>query len=213
MADTSAAKSLFGKALGLFVEVDEPTAQPAATAPATARPGTTSAPVNAIDPEMVATLQKIIDSRKTPYTALLEASQKLATVIPDETQRLKAAFVTVSGDRSLNDIVKAIDVHISDLGGQDMRFKQTSEAQVKTKVGAKRAQVETLVAEGERNKAEIERLTARNAEIAAQATNLSSEADTDEREIQQVAARFEAAVSYLVNNLTATKQHLSSVLS
>jgi outer membrane murein-binding lipoprotein Lpp len=214
MADTSAARGFFKAALNVFVETDDDKATPtAATAPVTARPSTTSAPVSAVDPDMVATLQKVIDSRKTPYTALLEASQKLASVIPDETQRLKAAFVTVSGDRSLGDIVKAIDVHVSDLEGQVMRFRQTTAAQISTKVGAKRAQVETFTAEAERNKTEIDRLTARNVEIGTQVQTLTAQADADEQEIGAVETRFEAAVTFLTNNLTATKQHLSSVLS
>jgi len=215
MADTSAAKGFFKAALNVFVETDDDKASPAATAPVTARPSTTSAPVSVsvVDPDMVATLQKVIDSRKTPYTALLEASQKLASVIPDETQRLKAAFVTVSGDRSLSDIVKAIDVHVSDLEGQVMRFRQTTAAQISTKVGAKRAQATSFSTEIESNKGEIDRLNARNNDLASQVQTLTAQADADEQEIGAVETRFEAAVTFLTNNLTATKQHLSSVLS
>ena len=213
MADTSAAKGFFKAALNVFVETDEDKAQPAATASVTARPSTTSAPVSAVDPDMIASLQKVIDSRKTPYTALLEASQKLASVIPDETQRLKAAFVTVSGDRSLGDIVKAIDIHVSDLEGQVMRFRQTTAAQISTKVGAKRAQATSFSTEIESNKGEIDRLNARNNDLASQVQTLTVQADADEQEIGAVQARFETAVTFLTNNLTATKQHLSSVLS
>ena len=213
MADTSAARGFFKAALNVFVETDDDKLAPAVATVSVTRQGTTAGSVNAIDPDMLASLQKVIDSRKTPYTALLEASQKLAAVIPDETQRLKAAFVTGSGAGSLGDIVKAIDVHISDLGGQSMRFKQTSEAQVSTKVSAKRSQATTLTAEADRNKVEIDRLHARNVEITAQAQAFMTQAEAEEMEIQQVQARFEATVTFLTTNLTTTKQHLSSVLS
>jgi len=218
MADVPAVKGLFSKALGLFVETDDPPTQPAAPSLQVKAKAIVQGP--SIDSEMYATLQKVIENRKTPYTALLEASQRLATVIPDETQRLKAAFVTISGDRSLADITKAIDVHISDIEGQAIRFKQTSETQIKAKAGSKRKAIEAFTVEAadatsqiEHARVEIDRLTARTTEISTQVQLLTQEADAAEQEIKDVQARFEASVDALVDHLSATKQHLSSVLS
>jgi chromosome segregation ATPase len=203
--------SFMKKALGSIIEFDAPAQQPQTAAPVPIT-GPSAAPVlgaGLYDATMLETLQKVVISRKTPYTALVESAAKLATVIPDETQRLKAAFVTI-----------AIDVHCSDLSGQLARFNQSSDVQVQQKAGALRSQAKTLTDEVARNVAEatqinarLAALAARNAEASSQAAVLNQQADTAEAEVKAVTSRFEATVTYAINDLKQKQRQLSTVLS
>lgn len=215
--------SLFKKVLGTVVEFDEDKSQAAAPAVAsTAVPAGATVTTSVYDAEMLETLNKVVTGRKTSYTALVETSAKLSAVIPDETQRLKAAFVTIAGDgqRSLGDVIKAIDVHVSDLEGQLTRFSQSSDLQLKQKSGALRAQAQTLQHEVEANLNEIATLTARiasltqrNQEASGQASELARQADAAESEVKAVTERFSRTVQYAVADLQRKKQQLSTVLS
>lgn len=215
--------SIFKKVLDQIVVFDEtkeptqPTPPPAAVQPAKDwKPGATQ--VMTYDATMLDQLNAVIVGRKSAYNTLLESSQKLASLIPDETTRIKAAFATLDG-RSFVDISSAIDVHVSDLELQRNRFKQTTEQQVAQRVGSLRqtaAKCATTIEACNRRLAEItqeaERLQQQIAEAKAQGAQAESDANAAEVEIRNVEARFNATVDYAVKDLTFKKQNLSTVL-
>lgn len=223
-SDQAAGASFFGalkKGASLFVQFDEPEAAQTPTTFKTApRPvGSTSAPSTSYDPAMLSSLSKAIMARKTPYTALLEASQKLEKVIPDETMRIKAAFATL-GDRSAPEVIQAIDVHVADLEGERLRFKQASERNVKDKSGTVRAAATAKESQLANNTARIQQLRDEanqleqvNHNLTVDVSQLVTQADAAEADIRAVEARFNATVDFLKKDLASKKSGLDALLS
>ncbi|MES2018001.1 MAG: hypothetical protein V4484_16050 [Pseudomonadota bacterium] len=207
-ADPSA--SLGSKILGLFVDVDTSPKAPTVTGMAPKA----AAPVS-INQQMLATLREKITSRSTAYVTLIEAAQRLASVIPDEATRMKAAFAMVSGEgiRSVASITQAIDVHIADLEGERMRFKQASDLQTNVKSAALRKQAETLATQTDCMQTEIARLQADVVKNTAQCRDLTMQADQADTEITSIAAAFDRSVDFLKADLAAKKAALSSILN
>jgi len=221
--------SSIGKTLlGMFVETeDEPTpptlqaAAPIAPTPQSQATASVSIPAM-IDQEMVNTLQAVINGRKTAYTALLEASERLRNVIPDDVTRIKAAYAMISGDgqRSLESITQAIDVHVNDVTGEVMRFKQASEQALSTKVSALRASVSNIKATNDSRQQSIANLQQQIVALqqsitsdSTKSTELSTQADAAELEIKGVADKFVAAAEFIKTDLSSKKAQLSTVLS
>ena len=170
---------------------------------------------------MLEALQKTINSRKTAYTALLEAASKLTNVIPNETQRIQAAFAMISGDgRTLNNVIQSLDVHIADLESERMRFKATSDKQVSERCGAKTLSATALRESIKASQAEIDQLTQRIGTLTAQihendlkAADLERQAAADESEIRTVEDRFNNTVEFAKSDLANKKQQLATVLA
>lgn len=222
--------SLGKKFLGLFIDTEStpdptPTAPQRPQGPPAVASGNIRPPVSAgssIDQEMLAALQKKITARSSPYVTLMEAAQRLATVIPDEPTRLRAAFAMVAGDgnRSVPSITQAIDVHIADLEGERIRFKNASEEQTSSKSTALRNQAASLLAQSAANTSQIERLQEEIKKLqdtlvknAALTTDLNTQAEAAEASIKAVAMAFDRTVDFVKNDLTAKKLSLSSLLS
>ncbi len=234
------------KILGLFVETDEareeagsaqaqtraharPPAKASPTTPAVVSVSGSGSSVasNAtaaasVDPEMLATLQKKINARSTPYVTLVDTAQRLVGVIPDEATRLKAAFAMVCGDgsRSAASIAQAIDVHLADLEGERIRFKNVSNDQMVGMAADLRKQASALVAQGASNTAEVERMQAAIASLqsamaknAAQARELTAAADKSEADIKAVCLAFDRAVEFVKSDLVGKKAALSALLA
>ncbi len=215
------ATSLGSKILGMFVDIEVSPQAPAGTgaAPKTAVAVSGSGSLNQ---QMLATLREKIASRSTAYVTLIDAAQRLASVIPDETTRLKAAFAMVSGEgiRSVASITQAIDVHIADLEGERIRFMQASAAQTNVKSAALRKQAEDLAAQSagssaqiERLQTEIARLQADSVKNTAQRRELTMQADQADTEITALSAAFDRSVDFLKADLAAKKAALSSILA
>mgnify|MGYP000344258842 FL=1 len=209
--------------LGAFVELEDSTQ---------AAPVPVKVPVKMVAPSAVATTQpehpemlealtKVITGRKTAYTSLLEAATRLESVIPDQGTRFKAAFVTVSGDgqRSLETINQAIEVHLRDLSGELVRFKGASEQQLTSKVGNLRAKVSSLTNSADAAQQRIEQLRAeivgleqQSASAATEAAQLQQEADQAEAEVKGVVQAFESTVETVKADLVERKTALAALL-
>ena len=214
--------SLGSKLLGLFVDIDARPQAPAATATTPRAAVAVSKGENSVNQHMLATLREKISSRSTAYVTLIDAAQRLASVIPEETTRLKAAFAMVSGEgnRSVASITQAIDVHIADLEGERIRFKQASVTQTNVKPAALRKQADTLAAQSAASTAQIERLQTEIAKLqadivknTAQCRDLTAQADQADTEIASISAAFDRTVDFLKNDLAARKAALSSILA
>lgn len=217
--------------VGLFVEVEDKHIQSSqnatATQPIAQQPhpvvgGQVFTPVaDQVTADLRATLQRVIANRKTAYTALVEASDRLKNVIPDEITRIKAAYAMIAGDgqRTLADVIQAIDVHLADVEGELMRFKQSSESALTSKVGSLRASARNLLGN---NESRQQRITTLEAEIATlrqgivddtnKANEITAQADATEAEINGVAAKFSAVQAEIKSDLANRKIQLSSVL-
>lgn len=86
----------FKNLVGMFVETEDdhqPTQQPQSAQSSIPVSYTTTNISTPYDQDMVGTLQKVILGRKTAYTALVEASDRLRNFIPDDNTRFKAASI------------------------------------------------------------------------------------------------------------------------
>lgn len=225
---------MFDKLKGLasvFVDVDEDKKAPQATptptivaplpvkgAVGTAPMGGSFNPAPPFDQAMMDTLQKVILARKTAYTGLLESAARLESIIPDPNTRVKAAFASGEG-RTVQDVTRAIDVHISDLDNERIRFGRSSEAQLVSKRNTPLAQAqdnrtkaEQCTQEIQSLEARIEQLRANHASLLEQAQEAETAASNAEAEIQQVQTKFDTTVEYLKNELVTRKTQLSTIL-
>jgi hypothetical protein len=99
-----------------------------------------------LNADMVAMIKKVTFGRNTAFTQLLQASESLADVIPDAVMRLKAAHKTAGGGRTGKQIADAVDVHLQDVDGEEMRFKAVVDQNSKVEIGALETQAQTAQA-------------------------------------------------------------------
>lgn len=205
----------------VFVEFDTKPETPSVTSTPTAptTPVTSAAVPSTVDSEMLSALEATINNRKTPYTALLDASVKLESAIPDENVRIKAAYAVVGNGRTIDAILNAIDVHISDVEGEKLRFNSTTTKQIEEKCTGPRLQAKQLE-ESNTNittriahlQAEIAKLGETCTEQTNKAVALVQQADLAEAEIRSVQAKFESAVELMKTKLLQKKSTLASII-
>jgi DNA anti-recombination protein RmuC len=212
---------MFKNLLGNFVEfenkegVEQPKVPP--TKP-TINSNGSSPPV--YDTDMLATLNKVISQRKTPYTALLEVAQKLEKTVPDEFMRIKAAFAIVSADgRSAENVIQAIDVHISDIDSEHMRFKNTTDQQILQKSQTLRERAKSLTEANDQAAKRCEELHKQLHQLDQQTANnnneifeLTKNATAVENEIKIVYEKFKLASDHIKASLNDKKYSLTNTL-
>jgi chromosome segregation ATPase len=192
-------------------------ASPAATPSVVATRNVSAA--SSVNAEMVAAIRTNTLNRKTPYTALLETATKLESVIPDEVTRIKAAFATVGGQRTVESILQAIDVHVSDVDGERMRFAQATEQRRKTELSSLNAALTQVNESTAQMQANIEALNRQiqtaNETINAntiKASDLSSQIFARTAEFDQAQQQFDAAAGVVRGTLEQQRTAISSIL-
>jgi hypothetical protein len=171
-----------------------------------------------IDPQLAQHFATIVAKRRTPYTSLVEASEKLRPVLgADDSKRLQAAFVMQGGDKA--EVLKAIDIHTNDLDSEAANFQTFARSETSTKVDTLKQQAEQLAnaAEADLNKVkdltqEIQSLQQASLEKQAQASKATSDARNAQNELDQKAAAFTAALAAAKSNLAQQKAALNTIL-
>lgn len=172
-----------------------------------------------VDPEMLTTLQNVVNARKTAYTALLETADKMVTFIPDSDKRLAAAWAAISNGRLPSDVISSIDLHISDVRSSAAQFNSSANAQRTQRVDSLNGN--SLVAKkradeartrAEQLRAEASKLDQVAADADTEAATLAQQAIAADAEIKDVHARFELAVSTVITTLETQKSAIQSVI-
>jgi hypothetical protein len=93
---------------------------------------------------LTSSLLEQVMSRSSAYTALVEAMTPLEEIIPDEMTRYRAAFAVIKKNRSLDQVIQAIDLqHMQTLEHEISRFasqaKEREAADIDTRVGEEQA--------------------------------------------------------------------------
>lgn len=184
---------------------------------ATPAPSILGAPV--VNADMVAAIRKAVFGRNTAFTQLLTASEALADVIPDPTMRLKAAHKTGGAGRTGKQIADAVDVHLQDVDGEELRFKNMIDSKAQTEVGTIDAQVQTATAQAQQAAQEIEQLSQRIAalqkligDMNTKATELSAQSVTKRAELDAAQAQFKLAANAVRVELNGSKSAILSTL-
>lgn len=195
-----------------------------AAAPTTASVGTVSAPAPvtlgaAVNADMVAAIRKAVFGRNTAFTQLLTASEALADVIPDPTMRLKAAHKTGGAGRTGKQIADAVDVHLQDVDGEELRFKNLIDSKVQNEVGAIDSQVATATAQAQQAAQEIEQLQQRIGglqklitDMNGKATELSAQSVAKRSEFEVALSQFKVAANAVRTELNGSKTAILSTL-
>ena len=200
-------------------------AAPQAAAPQGQRPATTVGtgvsftPAVTVNQEMVAAIRKQTFSRNTALTALLNAADQLAAVIPDPVMRLKAAQVGAGANRPAKEFADAVQIHLSDVDAAEMQFGKALEGKINNEVGGLKAQAQQAEAQVNGANAEIQNLQQRIAQLqqstVEQTTNfhnLNAQAAAKEAELRQAETEFKAAAAAVRNELNGQKATILSTL-
>lgn len=219
-------RSWLDKVQGAIWEDTKPAAPaPAAQSPVTApiSSGVPTSPVatySTVNQDMVKAIKANTLSRKTPYTALLEAADKLANVIPDPITRMKAAYAMVGEQRTVDAIMKAIDIHVSDVDGEKLRFTQSTEQKRTAELGSLKQQASQLAASTDQMQKEIVSLQERIQMLSGNVTtNITKGNELDAQisarniEFDTVARDFELAAQTVRNELEQQRVAVTSTLS
>jgi hypothetical protein len=94
---------------------------------------------------MATSLLEQILSRATAYTALNDAIKPLEEIIPDEMTRYRAAFAVIKKNRSIEQVVQAIDMqHMQALDDEVTRFAAQAKQKEATDINVRIAEAQTL---------------------------------------------------------------------
>ncbi len=185
-----------------------------ASAP-TPAPGVSLPP--ALDPTIVQHLQQKVMSRRTAFTSLLEAAEKLKDFIPDDLKRLQAAAKTNGGDKAA--VLNAIEVHIKDLDMEAANFKRFADSEAQTKVAALTASADQAdqAATGAEQRiqalqAEIAQLHTTIGDKRAAAAQARSEASAAQSDLDAKSQAFVGALTAVKGSLVQQKSVLATQL-
>jgi hypothetical protein len=102
-------------------------------------------PVSSSDSPMAASLLEQVLGRSTAFTALNDAIKPLEEIITDEMTRYRAAFAIIKKNRSLDQVVQAIDLqHMQILEEEVTRFASQTKQKEATDIDVLVAEAKTL---------------------------------------------------------------------
>lgn len=173
-----------------------------------------------VNPEFVAAIKKAVFGRNTALTQLMASADKMASIIPDAGTRLKAAFATMADGRTVKQVIDAVEVHLADVDGQEMQFKNALDAKTQSQCGTLDGQASTLANQIQQSQAEIETaqqrisaLTASIGQLSQQHAEVLHAAATRRQELDQAALQFKQAAQAVRNELNGHKATIVSALS
>ena len=178
-------------------------------------------PANGMGAELLA----VVMGRPTAYSALTESIAALRDIPMDEATRYRSAFAVLkrTQNRSLEQVVQAVDVHLGVLDAEIVRFKGQSKTEEDKEVAAREAEGATLQTALEAVNQQIAQLRAQTdtriaqlqeelAQKQTRATELAHEAAQKRQAIQQTTQSFEAAIAHVKDSLAADKTKLLQYL-
>lgn len=200
---------------------EKPASTPQGVAAPAKVPGSsmTFTPTAAVNQEMVAAIRKQTFARNTALTALIQASDALADIIPDPAMRLKAAQKTAGQGRGAKELAEAVQIHLNDVDAAEMQFGKALEGKISAEVGGLTNQANAAEQHIGSMNTEIQSLQQRiqtlQQNIGEQTTNLANlraQASSKEAELRQADIEFKAAAGAVRNELNGHKATILSTL-
>lgn len=175
---------------------------------------------------MSAELLGVVLSRPTAYSALSEAVEALAAMPMDEALRYRSAFAVLkqSQQRTVEQVVQAIDLHLGLLDAEGRRFAAQSDTAEQEGIAARAKEIAALNASAEeinrqvlalRSETEtrIRRMQEEQAQKQERARTLGREAEEKQQAIARTTRNFEAAMDDVKTRLTADKARVQRYLA
>lgn len=173
-----------------------------------------------VNPEFVAAIRKAVMGRNTALTQLMATADKMTNIIADPQLRLKAAYAAAGDGRSVKQIIEAVDVHLSDVDGEELRFKSAMDGKAHAELTPLEQQAVQL---GSQIKSAQEQIAAFQARVIELTNNIGTmtqqQAETNttiankRHELGVMAEGFKAAASAVRAELQGNKVTISSALS
>jgi hypothetical protein len=174
---------------------------------------------------MASSLLEQVLSRPSAYTALHDAIKPLEEIIPDEMTRYRAAFAVIKKNRTLDQVVQAIDMqHMQALEDEVTRFAAQAKQKQATDIDVRLSEAKTLKDNVEAAAGQIVKLREetenriRVVEAAMQRDR--TRLDEIDREllekrqaIVQIENQFNGAVASVKDNLVQTKTKILKYLA
>lgn len=156
------------------------------------------------DAELQEKLMKIGLSRRTIFSGLIEAAEKLRSVPGmDDAQRIKAA-AAMSG-ATARDIEQAVPIHLNDLASEHGKFdREISSVKMKRVDDATRA--------AEAAEAEAQRLAAQPATFSENAISLRASVAEAVAELATLESAFKATAAYVEQYIVTAQKDIISAL-
>ncbi|HEX7644073.1 MAG TPA: hypothetical protein VF472_17865 [Burkholderiaceae bacterium] len=214
----------------------EDPAQPAAPAaptavkenkPANPAANPEAAAVQAAKPSgMTAELLGVVLSRPTAYSALSEAIDALAEIPMDDAMRYRSAFAVLkqTQQRTVEQVLQAIDVHLGLLDTERTRFAAQSESAEQDGIAARAKEIAALNAAAEEAnrqilalradcEARIRRMQEDLAQKQERARTLGREAEQKKQAIAQTTRNFDSAADAVKTRLLGDKARVERYLA
>jgi hypothetical protein len=162
-------------------------------------------------PGIVAFFQKTVSSRRSPFNALVQASDRLQEFVPDEISRLRAAYALCGEKWSPDVLALAIHSHIADIDNVCAKAKSRKGAQSGERAQQLRAECTELKRQNASLQTEIDKLKASLAEVQARfdANDIKIASFTQQAQLIEgdanSASFLEQAAENLKNDLLAKK--------
>lgn len=175
--------------------------------------------------EMTAELLALVMNRPTAYSALAEAIAALSEIAMDDGTRYRSAFAVLkkTQQRTVEQIAQAIDVHLSVLESERLRFAAQSKNAEDGEITARTNEIGALHAAIEQGEKEIAKLRAdTDAHIRqlqdemtdkqARAAELSRETEQKRNAIARTTQNFDAASLAVKDKLSEEKARIQQYL-
>lgn len=201
---------------GLFEEDDPKAAPPTglashATAAPPDAPLPAASPSTTVDNATAQALAAQVLSGVTAYMGFLKQMQALETVVPDPSQRVKAAIAT-SGAAGVTVVAisASIDQHMARLEAEKHEFEGNAQTEAKHALDAKRRDCEQLATAIEAKRHQLAALQAEITKDEQAVLSKKEEIEAQTQQITNVAAAFTRAYDALLQRLQDEKQRVLS---
>lgn len=174
---------------------------------------------------MATELLSVVMNRPTAYSALAEAIAALSEIPMDEATRYRSAFAVLkkTQQRTVEQIAQAVDVHLSVLESEQVRFSGQSRSAEDGEITARVNEIAALNAAVDQSRTQIDKLrTDTEARIRqleedaskkqSRAIELTREVDEKKQAILQTTQQFEAATEAVKKTLGDEKAKIQQYL-
>lgn len=224
--DVGIARRIFNGAIDLVWQDTSPARAPAqqvATAPHEApSEAAISTPHNPMSAELLA----VVMNRPTAYSGLADAISALSDIPMDEATRYRSSFAVLrkTQQRTVEQIVQAIDVHLSVLASEQARFAAQAKSAQESDVAAREDEIKSLQAAVEEGGQQIAKLRADTDALVrqiqddlgakqARAAQLAREVEQKSRAFAQTRVNFEQASAQVKATLDGARQKVAQYLA
>ena len=166
-----------------------------------------------VNPEFVAAIKKSVFGKQTALTSLVEAADKLANIIPDQTTRFKAAYATAGNGRTVQQIAAAADIHLADVEGEELRFKAAVDAKLGTEISQLEASANSAASHIEQLQRQIAEAQARITQLSQQQAEAAAQASSKKMELQLTSDQFKAAAQLVRNEIQTLRTAVTTALA